>query len=77
MEPSGAAPSRTQAGQDDSVLGEVLVNQRSLRQGPEVRPPAPRQQRLLASSLRQLGAVGNSHGCDVAFPTSLTSRATG
>lgn len=40
-EPSSSAPS--QPGQDDSssVLGEVLVNQRSLRTGPEVRGASP------------------------------------
>lgn len=51
MEPSGSGQQPSQTGQDDSVLGEVLVNQRSLRAGPEVRRPAPRQQRLLGSAL--------------------------
>lgn len=82
-EPSSSAPS--QPGQDDSssVLGEVLVNQRSLRTGPEVRGACPTAESVASfaqSGLQRApGACSSSlqllHGFDPLRATRATAAA--
>ncbi|KAI7843664.1 hypothetical protein COHA_002565 [Chlorella ohadii] len=56
-EPSGSAPG--QPGPDDSVLGEVLVNQRSLRAGPEEDPDLALAKMLQAQEQAWLAMAGS------------------